>query len=170
MPILYAAPVSGEDAFQAIAGRLEYPIYVVTTVAGGERAGCLVGFATQCSIEPVRFLACISDKNRTVRVAERAAALAVHLAQEGAGEVLELFGGVTGDEADKFARCDWREGPGGLPILNACPSWFAGRIVDRVTLGDHVGHVLEPFAGEAGPRAPQYEAARARSIEPGHDA
>jgi len=32
----------------------DYPMYIVTAVAAdsGERSGCLVGFTTQCSINP----------------------------------------------------------------------------------------------------------------------
>jgi len=68
------------DAFSTIVGRLDYPMFVATTIgAGGERAGCLVGFATQASIDPQRFLVCISDKNRTYRIAREADVLAVHL-------------------------------------------------------------------------------------------
>jgi flavin reductase (DIM6/NTAB) family NADH-FMN oxidoreductase RutF len=158
------------SAFDAIAARLEYPMYIVTTVAGDERAGCLIGFATQCSIDPTRFLACISDKNRTARVSARAEALAVHLVPEAAGALVELFGGETGDEEDKFAHCAWSPGPAGLPVLADCPSWFAGRVLDRIPLGDHIAHLLEPFAGEAGAALPQYPASRARSIDPGHEA
>ncbi|MHB1539220.1 MAG: flavin reductase [Solirubrobacteraceae bacterium] len=51
---------------------------IVTAAADGERSGCLVGFATQCSIEPRRFLVCISVLNRTFEIAQRSNALAVH--------------------------------------------------------------------------------------------
>ena len=145
-------------------------MYVVTTVAGEERAGCLVGFATQCSIEPARFLVCISDKNRTYRVLGAAGAMAVHLIPEEASHIAELFGGETGDDTDKFSRCEWRPGPGGLPLLADCPSWFAGRILERVRLGDHVGHILEPFAGEDPSDAGWFPFSRAKEIEPGHPA
>ena len=142
---------------------------VVTTAAGGELTGCLVGFATQTSIDPSRFLVLISDKNRTCRVAERADALAVHLVPADRGDLAELFGGETGDEADKFARAKWREGPDGLPLLDGCPTWFAGRILDRIPLGDHVGHLLDPFDGhDAGDDWLGF--ARAKRIEPGHEA
>ena len=46
--------------FNALASELDYPMFVVTTAAGGAPAGCLVGFATQCSIDPPRFLVCLS--------------------------------------------------------------------------------------------------------------
>ena len=159
------------DAFETIVGRLDYPMFVATTIgADGERAGCLVGFATQCSIDPQRFLVCVSNKNRTFRVLRGAEAMALHVVPAGAEDVVELFGGETADDTDKFDRCDWREGPARLPILERCPSWFAGRIVERVDLGDHVGHVIEPFDGEAGHDGDAYPFSRAKRIEPGHEA
>jgi flavin reductase (DIM6/NTAB) family NADH-FMN oxidoreductase RutF len=160
----------GAQAFESIVGRLDYPMFVVTTAAAGERSGCLVGFATQCSIDPARFLVCISDKNRTYRVLQGAEAMAVHLVPEGADHIARLFGGETGDDTDKFARGEWRDGPEGLPLLKDCPSWFAGRILDRVRLGDHVGHVIEPFAGEDPGDGGWFPFSRAKEIEPGHPA
>jgi flavin reductase (DIM6/NTAB) family NADH-FMN oxidoreductase RutF len=159
------------DAFQAIAGRLDYPMFVATTrAADGERAGCLVGFATQASIHPPRFLVCISEKNRTYRVLLGADAIAVHVVPEDAGDVVELFGGETADETDKFDRCQWHEGPEGLPILDRCPTWFAGWILERHPMGDHVGHLIEPFAGEAGYSGPAFPFSRAKHVDPGHEA
>ena len=160
----------GADAFEAIVGRLEYPMFIATTAANGERAGCLVGFATQSSIDPGRFLVCISDKNRTYRVLADTDAMAVHVVPADAGDLVELFGGETGDDSDKFARCEWREGPRGVPVLERCASWFAGEILERVSLGDHVGHLVEPFDGEAGYDGPAFPFSRAKHVDPGHEA
>ena len=68
------------DADEFVAG-FDYPMFVVTAVdpGTGARAGCLVGFATQTSIEPFRFLVCLSRRNRTYRVARAATVLAVHV-------------------------------------------------------------------------------------------
>ena len=159
-----------DEAFQSLAGRLDLPMLIVTTAGEDERAGCLVGFATQCSIRPARFLACISDKNLTYRVLQRATAMVVHLVPEDAGHVVELFGGETGDDADKFALSEWAPGPEGLPVLADCPGWFAGRILDRLPLGDHVGHLIEPFAGEDPGEGGWFPFSRAMEIEPGHEA
>src|SRR5690349_14969423 len=104
---------------------------IVTAVAGGERSGCLIGFATQTSIHPPRFLVCVSQKNHTHGVAGRATHLGVHVVPEQATAVAELFGGETGDEVDKFARCAWREGPHGVPLLDACPSRLVGEVLWR---------------------------------------
>jgi flavin reductase (DIM6/NTAB) family NADH-FMN oxidoreductase RutF len=160
----------GADAFQSLVARLNEPMFIITTVAGGERSGCLMGFATQTSIHPPRFLACISDKNHTYRVAKGAEALAVHLVPEERDDLAELFGGETGDEEDKFAQTEWHDGPAGLPILDGCPTWFSGWIVERRVLGDHVGHLLEPFDGEDGGTTRVFGFFEAKHIDPGHEA
>jgi flavin reductase (DIM6/NTAB) family NADH-FMN oxidoreductase RutF len=160
---------SAREAFDALVGDLDYPMFIATVAHRGERAGCLVGFATQCSIDPPRFLACISVNNRTFRVGRDAPAIAVHVVPNDGDDLVELFGGETGDDTDKFERADWHEGPEGLPILDRCGSWFAGRVLDRLDLGDHHGFLLEPFAAEhSGPE--HYSVKRAARVDPGHEA
>ncbi len=66
------------DRFHDLAGELDYPMLIVTATADGEQAGCLVGFAAQCSIDPLRFMVWLSKKNRTYRVASRSQVLVVH--------------------------------------------------------------------------------------------
>jgi flavin reductase (DIM6/NTAB) family NADH-FMN oxidoreductase RutF len=162
--------MAAEQTFQKLVAQLDYPMFIATVAAAGERAGCLVGFATQCSIHPPRFLAGISDKNRTFRVAQGADSMAVHLVPEDATELAELFGGETGDEVDKFQRCDWRPGPDGVPLLDDCPNRFVGRILGRVEFGDHTGIVLEPFVAEVADQEEQLGFRRAQRIDPGHEA
>jgi flavin reductase (DIM6/NTAB) family NADH-FMN oxidoreductase RutF len=165
------SPTSSEGwraDFQAIVSELDYPMLVVTTASGGRRAGCLVGFATQTSIHPPRMLVGLSPRNNTYRVACEARALAVHYPGADQLALAELFGGRTGDEIDKFARCRWSEGPEGLPILDACPSWIVGRISGRVDVGDHVGFVLEPVAARHERSGPQLGFQAVRHLEPGH--
>jgi flavin reductase (DIM6/NTAB) family NADH-FMN oxidoreductase RutF len=136
----------------------------------GEAAGCLIGFASQCSLDPPRFLVCLSKANRTYRVAKEADTLAVHFVPSSAGALAELFGGRTGDEHDKFSSCEWTEGPGGVPILAECSNWFAGRVLDRLDLGDHVGFLLDPLDVEVGVPQAEFTFHRARRIDPGHEA
>ncbi len=136
-----------DEGFSEFAAGFDGPVLLVTAAAGGERGGCLVGFATQCSIEPVRFLVCLSKANRTFRVAARAEMLGVHVLErddERQFELARLFGERTGDEIDKFARCAWTAGPGGVPLLEGVLRRMVGRVLERVDLGDHVGHVLAP--------------------------
>jgi flavin reductase (DIM6/NTAB) family NADH-FMN oxidoreductase RutF len=157
-------------SFQEAVGELDYPMFIVTVLAEGEMSGCLVGFASQCSIDPFRFLVCISKKNRTFDVAQRSECMAVHIVPGAQWELARLFGEATGDDVDKFARCAWSSGPGGVPVLELCPTWFAGPITERVDTGDHLVHVLEPSAGRGQTGVAPLSFQRARKIDPGHEA
>ncbi len=160
-------PPRDQAAFDRLVNRLDYPMLVVTAEADGERAGCLVGFATQCSIQPSRFLVCLSRRNHTFRVASRAGTLVVHVLGPADRALAALFGGETGDVTDKFARCRWRPGPGG-PVLQACRRWFAGRVLDRFDAGDHVAFLVEPFAAAADPVEGQLGFQDVRGLRPRH--
>jgi len=155
--------------FERLMSMLDYPMFIVTVRNGDERSGCLIGFATQSSIHPPRFLAGLSKKNHTYRVARRSAHLAVHFVPADATALAELFGGQTGDRVDKFAQVSWHEGPLGLPILDECENWFVGGVTERIDFGDHVGFVLDPQAVGEGPEDQQFTFHRARRIEPGHE-
>lgn len=131
--------------FNDFVAGLDYPVFVVTAAAGEERDGCLVGFSTQTSIDPPRLLICLSKANRTTRIARAADVLAVHLLDDSEHGLAEHFGGTTGDEVDKLASVAWQPGPGGVPILQECPRHLVGRVLDRIDLGDHIGHLLAPI-------------------------
>jgi len=158
------------DAFESLAAEIDYPMYVVTAASGDERAGCLVGFLSQCSIDPARVMVWLSKRNRTHRVAARSEVIVVHLLRRSDGPIAELFGGTTGDEVDKFEWPSFEDGPSSVPVLDGC-DWFAGRVVSQVDGGDHTGFLIEPFGGRV-ERAgtPQLGFQEARSIEAGHDA
>ena len=160
---------SRHTEFNRLMSLLDYPLFILTTAADEERAGCLIGFASQVSIRPPRFLACLSVKNHTYRVALRASVLVVHLVPADAEALAALFGGETGDEVDKFARCVWAPGPAGVPVLSELEDWFVGRILSRSDLGDHCGFLLEPIDGQARRSTSQFTFRRAKWIEPGHE-
>jgi flavin reductase (DIM6/NTAB) family NADH-FMN oxidoreductase RutF len=147
------------------------PAMVVVTAAGpgGERAGCLVGFWSQSSIEPRRIAVWLSRVNRTYRIAMTAEHLAVHALAADDGDVAALFGGHTGDDEDKFAGVAWTPGPGGVPLLDRCPHRI---VVRRVAVhddgGDHVCVTGEPVdAASPGPFTPLRLSAT-EDIAPGH--
>ncbi|PRC59176.1 oxidoreductase, partial [Mycobacterium sp. ITM-2017-0098] len=83
------------------------------------------------SINPPRFLVGLSRKNHTFTVAQEAEHLAVHLLPRDQLSVAEQFGEKTGDTTDKFAQCAWHPGPEGMPILDAAPAWFVGKVIRR---------------------------------------
>lgn len=155
------------EVFEKLVARLDPPLFVVT-VGRPERTGCLIGFATQTSVKPPRFLVCISEKNHTFQAVREAAVVVVHFLSDDNEATAQLFGGQTGDEVDKFEHCEWREGPGGTPVLADCAGWIAGRVLERVPLGDHLGLLLEPFEGEDRGDEPDLGFQDAKGIDPGH--
>jgi flavin reductase (DIM6/NTAB) family NADH-FMN oxidoreductase RutF len=164
------AATDGGSALVRLAANTDTPMAVVTTIgADGERSGCLVGFWTQCSIDPPRVLACISKANHTFPVATAAEVLAIHWLADDDCRLAELFGGETGDEIDKFERCSWQPGPGGVPVLDGVKGWAAGPVMDRVDVGDHVAFVISAEAGAAvDASADELGFQAVKDLDPGH--
>jgi flavin reductase (DIM6/NTAB) family NADH-FMN oxidoreductase RutF len=157
------------DVFAAIMSSLDNPLIVVTTAEGHERAGCLVGFHAQSSINPDRYAVWLSKANYTYRVGLRATHLAIHFLTAADLPLAERFGTLTGDRTDKFAGLRVSPGAGGVPVLEDCPHRL---IVRRVVLldegGDHVCVTGEPLAAESsGPFEP-LRLSRAQHLKPGH--
>lgn len=168
-------PAEGErpldtDEFDAFLDGLDYPMFVVTTAHDGELAGCLVGFTSQVSIDPPRMLVCLSVQNHTYRVAKNADVLAVHVLDPAQRDLAELFGGASGDDTDKFARCSWRTGPSGVPLLGGSSRRIVGRVLERVPFGDHVGFLLDPMGVEVHDTGDALTLHEVEDLEPGHQA
>jgi flavin reductase (DIM6/NTAB) family NADH-FMN oxidoreductase RutF len=148
----------------------ESSMIVVTAATGSRRSGCLVGFSTQCSVDPVRFLVCLSKRNATYRIAQESPVLAVHLLTQHDGAVAELFGGQTSDDTDKLQQVDWEPGPHGVPVLAAGAGAFVGEVLDRYDVGDHVAFVLDPVAVyDRDVDAPPLRFGQVKDMEPGHE-
>lgn len=126
---------------------LDGPVFVVTTQAGGQPSGCLVSSAARTSVQPPSFLVGLARGSETAEVAAQSEYLAVHALPHRQHALADLFGGHTrGDGVDKFARCAWRAGPNGMPILDESAGWFVGRTVSRSDVGDYVAYLLEPVS------------------------
>lgn len=159
-------------ALAAFGEHLDPALVVVTTTDGRERAGCLVGFHTQCSIAPDRYAVWLSKANHTYRVALFADHAAVHLLSADDFDLAELFGGTTGDQVDAFAACAWTAGPNGVPLLDRLPNRLVGRRVSLVDDGDsdHVCLTLAPEVVETAASFSPLRLSAVAGIVPGHDA
>ncbi|MET0460229.1 MAG: flavin reductase family protein [Ilumatobacteraceae bacterium] len=159
------------SAFDTVIERTDTALIVVTVGAADQRAGCVVGFHTQCSIDPVRYAVWVSKANHTYRVALFATHLGLHFPDAGDRALVELFGGTSGDDIDKFAHCQWTPGPGGVPLLTGC----ATRVVLRRTSlwddgSDHVCIVGEPVEAEVAPGYAPLRLSGADDVDAGHAA
>ena len=116
-----------DETFEDLMAMLDSPVFVVTTQADGHPSGCLVGFGTQTSVQPPSFMVGLPLAHPTAEVAGRSDYLAVHVLPRGQHRLAELFGGQSADQTAKFARCSWRGGPMGMPILDDAAAWFVGQ-------------------------------------------
>ena len=159
------------DTFSEVVAAMDSAMVVVTVAVAEERDGCMVGFHSQASIDPPRYVVWLSTKNRTCELAQRADHLAVHVLGQHQRELAELFGGETGDEVDKLARTTWEAGPGGVPLLVPCPVRFVGRIASVHDVGgDHLGVILEPMDAQADDPSPPLRLRAVLNIDAGHPA
>lgn len=145
-------------------------LVVVTTAASGERSGCLVGFHSQSSIEPFRYAIWLSKANHTYRVAVAATHFAVHFLRAGDARLAEIFGTESGDSVDKFARCRWSVGEGGVPLLDGLPAILFVKEATWDVGGDHVCFVGNPVVALATETFDPLRLSAAEGLEPGHPA
>ncbi len=159
------------DAFDDVMASLDTAMAIVTAASGGERAGCLIGFHAQCSIDPPQHAVWLSKANHTYRVALLADHLGIHLLTDADRDLAGRFGTLSGDDGDKFGGLDVEDGPEGVPVLACCPHRIVVRRLALVDVGgDHVCFVTEPVsATSAGPFRPLRLAA-VTDLDPGHEA
>jgi len=156
-------------AMDAYTERTEYALQVVTTTTSdGEPSGCMVGFSTQCSIDPPRFLICISKINHTYLASEHSDAVALHLIGQDQIPLASLFAETSGDDMDKFAHCRWLPGTTGAPVLTDCAAWLEGMIIQRWSVGDHQALLVRPVAGGAGVHREVLTIRHSPDFRPGH--
>ena len=164
-------PPAVARGFNDLMARMDNLMLVVTTASGRVRAGCLVGFHAQCSIDPPEYAIWLSKANHTYRVGALADTFAVHFLGAEHEGLAELFGTVSGDDTDKFERCAWSRGPDGVPLLDDVPDRFVGRRTGLFDPGtDHVCVVLSPLEVHADGSPDRLWLGEVRDLEPGHDA
>jgi flavin reductase (DIM6/NTAB) family NADH-FMN oxidoreductase RutF len=170
--------VDANDRDGDLAGRLssivealDQPMVVVATASGQERAGCLVGFHCQSSIDPGRYVVWLSKANHTGRVALRAPRLAVHFLDRSQRELAERFGTRTGDDGDKFDGLELASADGEVPLLADCGDRLLGRRTAALDEGgDHVCVVLEVEEAWTGNGLEPLRLSDVSDLEPGHPA
>ena len=164
-------PVEGSDALDAFFDVVDYPYYIATVRSpDGDMSGCLVGFVTQCSIDPPNFLVCISKVNHTLGVAERSPSMGLHLLGADQVALARVFGEETGDVVDKFAAVDWRLGTTGAPLLVDSAVSLEGHVLGHFSVGDHEAFLLRGVRAVRGGHRGLLTHRGSPPLTPGHPA
>ncbi len=159
------------EPFAQLMADLDSPMVIVTTAAGGARAGCLVGFHAQCGIDPALYAVWLSKANHTYKIGALANLFAVHFLAKENRPLAELFGTLTGDEVDKFERCAWSPGPDGVPLLDGCANRIVGRRDAWLDSGaDHVCLMLGPIDADRADSSEWLTFGQVQDLDAGHPA
>jgi len=158
------------DAFDRLMASTDPPLIVVTTVAEDERAGCLVGFHAQSSIDPQHYCVWLSKANHTYRVALRAKHFAVHFLTAADLPIAQRFGTLSGEDTDKFAGLDVDVDEHGVPLLTACPNRIS---LERIAMlddgSDHVCLTTRVSSAETDGAFEPLRVSNAAHLTPGHE-
>lgn len=157
------------EAFNTLMESLDTPLVVVTTAADGERAGCLVGFHTQSSIDREQYSFWLSKANHTYLVSLRSSQFGIHFLTHDDVALAEHFGTQSGDDHDKFAAIDVEDNGGDPPLLKDLPNRV---VVDRIAMlddrGDHACITARVISAETtGPFTP-LRLSDVGHLDPGH--
>lgn len=127
------------NAFDDLMGSANAALLVVTTAVDDVRAGCLVGYHAQASMDPQHYSFWLSKANYTYRAGLLATHFAVHFLTEHDHDLAEHFASRSGQDTDKFADIAVETGAHGLPYVTALPNRM---VVERISIlddgGDHV--------------------------------
>ncbi|WP_313406573.1 flavin reductase [Aeromicrobium sp.] len=160
-----------DDAFDTLMTSVDPPLVVVTTEVDGERAGCLVGFHSQSSIDSGHYSVWLSKANHTYRAALRATHLAVHFLTDRDLALAERFGTQCGAETDKFAGLAIDSDEHGSPLLRECPNRL---VLERTAVlddgGDHVCLTTRVLSAHTGGTFTPLRVSDASHLDPGHPA
>jgi flavin reductase (DIM6/NTAB) family NADH-FMN oxidoreductase RutF len=158
-----------DDAFGTLVASADPPLIVITTAAESERAGCLVGFHAQSSIEPQHYCVWLSKANHTYRVSLRAAHFAVHFLTRADLGLAERFGTRSGEDEDKFAGLDLALDAHGVPLLKATPNRM---LLERIAVlddgSDHVCLTTRVSSAHTGGTFTPLRVSDATHLDPGH--
>jgi flavin reductase (DIM6/NTAB) family NADH-FMN oxidoreductase RutF len=160
--------MSTEREFDELVSKLNPPMVVVTTVAGDQRAGCLAGFHTQCSVDPPRYALWLSKANHTMALALYAKHFGIHFLGAGDHDLAVRFGTRCSDEVDKFEGLELDEGPEGLPLLRGEHRIVGHKHGMHDDGGDHVCVVIEADAVEMHGVVDQLHLQEVIHLKPGH--
>lgn len=124
------------------------PVVIVTAAVGGERRGITIGSFTSVSLAPPLVSFNVGRAAMMYPVITSAERFAVHLPPADGGVLCNHFAqsGLSGD--DQFAAVRWREGAGGVPLLEGMRGILHCRPAAVYEAGDSVLVVGEVVAVE----------------------
>lgn len=124
---------------------LSYGLYIISSEADGEKAGCVANTFQQVTSTPLQVSVALNKDNVTTAVIREAGRFAaVCLSQEATMELIGAFGFRCSREFDKFGACRSAVDAAGMPyVAEQGAARFSVRVAQEVDLGTHILFVGE---------------------------
>lgn len=162
-------PELDREAFSQAIETVRSGLYIVTTMAGSEAAGCTAAWVSRVSFSPVLFGVVLSPMRFTYRSIEQSRRFCINVVGEDGLSLARQFGFHSGPPGSKFAGVEWTQSPLGNPLLAQAVSWFDCKLTDALSIGDHklvTGEVLAGGVQRSGVKAAVYAAESFFADEP----
>jgi len=117
--------------------KITYGLYVVSTCNENKLNGYVSNTVFQVTAEPARFAIACSKNNHTAGMIQQSHVFAVSaLQRETRADIIGTFGYRTGRDTEKFAKCNYRLGVKGTPILlDDTLAWFECEVEQTIDTG-----------------------------------
>ncbi|MBI1871326.1 MAG: flavin reductase [Chlamydiae bacterium] len=119
---------------------ISYGVYILTSKAENEVAGCTVTWVSQASMNPPMIMVGLEKESHTYQVVQKSGKFVVHFLGQGQKEIAQKFFKPGVFEDGKIHGFACRTGVTGVPILVDVPAYIECRALETVGQGDH--HVV----------------------------
>jgi 3-hydroxy-9,10-secoandrosta-1,3,5(10)-triene-9,17-dione monooxygenase reductase component len=130
-------------------------VYIATSSFENHPAGCTCVWVTRASFDPPLIAVNMSPVRHTFHTIEKSGMFCLNVMGASGLEQARFFGFHSGHLEDKFRAVDYRNSPGGCPLLGLAVAYLDCRLHSIVSAGDHrlvIGEVTA--AAIVGPEAP----------------
>ena len=149
--------------------KLNYGLYVISSMDGTRACGCVVNTLTQVTAEPARVTVAVNKGNTTAEaIREPGFFAAAVLTQDVPMDTISPFGFRSSREVDKFAQVSYGVDENGAPYLNeGVNARFACQVLECWDVGTHLLFLAEVTDCEVLSSAPSMTYAYYHTVKKG---
>lgn len=128
--------------------KLTYGLYVVSSHNQEKKNGFIANTVFQVTSEPAQIAVACHKNNFTSTLINESKVFSVSvLKKEVQPKIIGLFGYMSGEKKDKFAKVSYIKGETGVPIMvEDTVAWFECKLVQTTDVGTHtifIGQITE---------------------------
>lgn len=133
---------------------LSYGLYVISTLDGERRTGCIANSIMQITAEPATIAVSINHDNYTNQCIAGTGKFSISiLAEDSSPSIISKFGFQSGRDVDKYAGTDYVERDG-LPVVSDTCGYLTCKVINKMETSTHTVFLGEVTDGDVLRNAP----------------